>query len=466
MRRIIWFFLLVGLHFSVRADVEISGEYSHLFYLGGSERAGALSMAVTGNDFPDASPDTPVFVRLNLDQNVTLANTLVDQQSEQEHLRLPIFLALATENNDPSLRVAASTTSVSIVRWVKGEQSFWLRIMSSSQSWLEVDGELQPPSPGLELFFIIGIPGPSGAALLASLPKSSKNLPFNSRIAQPVDDMSLAQDTTLRTNLSNSTLTPSGRESELYYDVKVYNHTADQGNGRYLPGDELPVKITGSFTLGRSAGPTRFMPHITRLDSGFSSQLSLANLSDSSLSWHLTGVNADGSWLANAEGVLAGKETRLLDVENLFPDQNIAWIAISSEASLKVSIRYRAKKADSGWADVHEPDYGRVSGRLWRIYPGKNEVTWDGAAMVNVGTIPTSLRLIHRDENGLNIDVQQVDDALEPGGKRVVLFSDFFQAVPGSYYEIESDLGVAVTSLRGDLSLNFLWENPALLIIP
>ena len=108
------------------------------------QHAGKITMTINGNDFYEASPDTPVFLRFRLDKNTRLAETLVDVETALRR-NTPINLAMSLLSTDDS-KLRAPSHSLSIVRWQRGEGEFWLRVLTSSNLWVESpQGKLSPP---------------------------------------------------------------------------------------------------------------------------------------------------------------------------------------------------------------------------------------------------------------------------------------------------------------------------------
>lgn len=116
--------------------------------------AGTLTMSVNGNDFFDASPDTPVYIRIRLDKGVRLAETLVDVESSPSRNE-PISLAMSLQALDGS-RLNAPRNTVRIVRWRRGEINIWLQVQFSSSDWIDQSGSYLPPDINRRVAWTIG----------------------------------------------------------------------------------------------------------------------------------------------------------------------------------------------------------------------------------------------------------------------------------------------------------------------
>lgn len=145
----IWFYLLLT------ANVEVSTSKPNIDLPSLGQRAGTITMTVTGNDFIEASLQTPVYVRVRLDKGARLAETLVDVETALWRSE-PIFLAMSLLTDDDSILRAPSRT-VSIARWNKGESEFWLKVQDTSSYWLETSGGiLTPPDINRRVQWTIG----------------------------------------------------------------------------------------------------------------------------------------------------------------------------------------------------------------------------------------------------------------------------------------------------------------------
>jgi hypothetical protein len=144
-RFVLVFFCLAS---AVFADIESSTFIERVTIPGANQRGGKIAWYIDSNEFPMASPHHPVHVRIGLEEGVTLSETLVGPREPE------IFLPMKVLNND-ALMVAPANT-ISIVRWRQGESAIWLRISAPTDSWLEVDGVMQAPSPENTVQMVLG----------------------------------------------------------------------------------------------------------------------------------------------------------------------------------------------------------------------------------------------------------------------------------------------------------------------
>ena len=119
-------FLLFWFTGMLYGTIEVSGAGENVPNGGIHVVGGSVSILFPGNDFPDASPEAPVYLRLRYDENIRLTETLVDPTSEDPVLSAPIFFPLRLIFDEGAEMIAPADT-VSIVDWREGRREIWLR---------------------------------------------------------------------------------------------------------------------------------------------------------------------------------------------------------------------------------------------------------------------------------------------------------------------------------------------------
>lgn len=246
-------FLFTFLGLNVLADVELNTSINDVDHRGSSELTGGISFQVTGPDFEFASLATPVFIRITPNHNSTLTETLVDQSSGDSRLQQPIHLAMSLYTDDATASIVADGDAVSIVRWVAGESSFWLRVQQSSNDWLNVGGMSAGPSPTHEVEWTLGYSARSTD--FDHDMSDNSHLPFNTRDTSAVEgEFEKATSTLISVDLSNSTLAEDGSfESLLMFDIIACDEESDLGGGFYniAPTCDPSIEFTNDFVIAR-----------------------------------------------------------------------------------------------------------------------------------------------------------------------------------------------------------------------
>jgi hypothetical protein len=245
------------------ADVELSTSINDVFYRGTNELAGSITMRVQDDDFSDASTSEPVYIRVTLDHEARLAQTLVNLTSNDGTVNDPIYLAMRLNRQGLQQVLVADRMSVSVVRWVKGESALWIRVQTSSRDWITDAGNPVPPQSELTVSWTFGTSARLSHETYADLDPNVRNLPFNTRdvlTAQSGADTEDAVSTLICVNLSTSSLTTSGVESLLNFDPIAFDETSDPTDsndeddpdyGFFITGSNTGINFTNDFAIAR-----------------------------------------------------------------------------------------------------------------------------------------------------------------------------------------------------------------------
>jgi hypothetical protein len=239
---------------SLFGSVELDTSINDVFHRGSNELAGSITWTVNSDDFSIATTAAPVFIRVTPDHNAALAETLVFLPGTGR-VSDPIHLALKLDGGLGAVSMVALPEAVSIVRWVEGESSFWIRVQQKSDCWLSVDGGgLVGPSENLEVSWEVGV-----TARQSDLNHDSNgifaNLPFNTRDPNANEgDFVDATSTLICVDLSDSNLFADGStESLLNYDIIAFDASAEIGHGVYsgTAGNDTGINFTNDFSIAR-----------------------------------------------------------------------------------------------------------------------------------------------------------------------------------------------------------------------
>jgi hypothetical protein len=266
MLRKTWSLLaLAALGSMVFANVDLRTNIQDIYYRGTCEEAGAVTMSVNGNDFFTASTSTPVYIRVRLDKGGKLCQTLVDATytvSGTAHTNYPIYLAMRIEGS-PTTTILANPATVSIVRWIAGETELWLRVQSSSNTWVAIGG-VTPSFPDIErrVAWTFGITARESVnryfntgdftAMRANLPCNTPNI-----IDAPALPIGFSVSTLFCVDVSESILNPMPAvDSELQFDTisfdfQTQNVQTAQFASQIVLGSQTTANFSGDDTIAR-----------------------------------------------------------------------------------------------------------------------------------------------------------------------------------------------------------------------
>ncbi|MCB1052181.1 MAG: hypothetical protein H6510_09005 [Acidobacteria bacterium] len=149
-------FLIIGL--SLLA-VEVRTNIPLVYHEGSHELIGSFTLVFSDNDFPNATPQNPVYIRFRLLQANGWSKSLVDlRPGAPAAINQPINIALYPSGNSIT-NPALPADAVQLVRVIQGEKEGWLRINRSSALWAFRNGI--PTSPSVEgpIGLTVGISG-------------------------------------------------------------------------------------------------------------------------------------------------------------------------------------------------------------------------------------------------------------------------------------------------------------------
>ena len=261
--------ILLGLALVVlplSAGIQLQTSINDIYYRGTNVQLGQIILKVDSNDFPAASAAEPNFIQLSLADGLPLCETLVDMNAPGVEAN-PIYLAMELRT-DTSAVMAAAIETVSVVRWVSGESSIWVRIQSASDTWLSDGGLMVAPSVDRTVSWCLGISARSSDT--SNTVPTVSNLPFNTRnpVGFPTSTVH-AFSTLLCLNASESELVVSGFAR---FSARAFGPSADLGNGFYSAQDETGPGFSNNFRIGRAKerSCTSMLTHVSAVDNGAS----------------------------------------------------------------------------------------------------------------------------------------------------------------------------------------------------
>lgn len=199
----------------------------------------------------------------------------------------------------------------------------------------------------------------------------------------------------------------------------------------------------------------RMIPHITRADGNFASSVLIANPDDDEMAYSLAYYDELGTFLKQDDLTVGPNRTDTHSNETIIP-ATAAYLRILNNDRVKASIVYQAFGSQKSPAQVVETS---DSAKRWRIYPGQHKLTYDAAAMVNVGTEAASITVLQINAEGMVTDEVVLDTFLSPGQKETLVFSNLLTPSENQFYEILSTQPLSILALRGDWSSQYLWAN-------
>lgn len=415
------------------ANVDLSTQPASIEVDSPIQRAGVIILSVTADDFagPSAWP-LPYFMRIRLNKDITFAHTVVGLEREYDQAP-PVYLPLCLESTAGST-LAAPPHAVEVLRYRSGEDYLWLRVNSSSSTWVNRQGVLEPPTREEPVKFVLGLMADeSEGQVLPYWETNRANLPFQQ------DGNGTARHVPLLVATEDSSMSmDSDDASRLRFDIICFHESQDITTGEtrwdYQNGRDTPVNLSGDDLLGLGIEPRlRVLSHLTPASAPFDTEIHMLNASATTQPMALfDGEDLEvffvepGLHASNPEGEkLDGMARRFMgdDVE--------------------ISVTYATPlSAFSGIVPESE-----VEGTRFALFPGP-EALFDGLVVVE-HDLPdqTGLDLTFFDSNAQLLGVESKPIA---SGKNLFLMDDICALYPeAEVVLLEAEAPVFMQCLRG-----------------
>lgn len=210
-----------------------------------------------------------------------------------------------------------------------------------------------------------------------------------------------------------------------------------------------------------SLAQMRIIPHVTRADGGFVSEIVIVNLTASTQPYTLTPYNSSGEVITGEveEGRINPGVTIRQDAETMF-GADVSHVVVDTDRDMTVMASYRADTDSSTPAVVRDT---ADQSKIWRFFGGNLDVTWDGVAVINKGSVPSVVTLHRVDETGNPIETFSPIFPIQPMAKSLFVLSDIFTITGNDIFEVHMEEDSVVMALRGNQGgSTLLWQNLAL----
>lgn len=222
---------------------------------GSCETSGNLTLTLSSDIFPDLIPDSPLYLQLGLPQDVTLCETLVDPSNSD-----PLLLALRLDGVSSEDRLIAPPNAVSLVRWVAGENSIWIKFSVSTSQWIATPQGISGPTETKPVAFSIGLDAEATTQQNATLfGEEMANIPGNMRRSQLQQSSFRAASSLIKVDISDAAMIPNVQTNgtwRAYVSVDpslwqfLPNIETEPDFANVIPGVDLPFSFPGLRDIG------------------------------------------------------------------------------------------------------------------------------------------------------------------------------------------------------------------------
>ncbi len=208
---------------------------------------------------------------------------------------------------------------------------------------------------------------------------------------------------------------------------------------------------------------TRIISHVTRPGGGFTTQIILENLSVDASDVSIEAFADNGSSLAIFPFDVAANSTQAVDLSTLTTSSPISHFTILEADDVTISVAYQNDSGPGSPAQVGE---GYPLGTRVRLFAGDWSQIFDGIAVVNTGSVATSVWVSQLGLDGSLFASAQISSKLNPNAKALYVIGgpdgSVFDPANGDRFVVSSTQPMAITALRGTVPgapVGFLWAN-------
>ncbi len=195
--------------------------------------------------------------------------------------------------------------------------------------------------------------------------------------------------------------------------------------------------------------------HLTRPGKGFEGEILIRNPDEEQKQVTLHPFDSDGAQLASEVVDVAGNGLKRFQQNDVFSSEAARFTAEDDNACV-FSVGYRASIPQASTAHVHQTVRFQ---REFSFYAGDWDQLFDGAAIVNMGSVSTDVFVSMYGVNGDLKEVVRLTDSLSPGAKQLFLFNDVLPQAPLGLMKLQANQPVAATFLRFSKDNRFLYQN-------
>ncbi len=219
--------------------IEVGTSVASVAHEGSHETVGSITLTLADNDLVAASFETPIYIRLALNQFRGWSETMVDMRPGS-NLDVPINVAIYPKDG-AVLNPALPVDAVQIVRLIEGEPFAWLKVTSSSSFWTLISGTPAPPASNRKVSMTIGVRGNLSVRDGAHTPSGGNEYATTHELA----------DTRLLANYFN---TPGFGNGDLEtVDLIAFDqNTRGVENADPFPGNNTGIGFTNDYIVARA----------------------------------------------------------------------------------------------------------------------------------------------------------------------------------------------------------------------
>jgi len=218
--------------------------------------------------------------------------------------------------------------------------------------------------------------------------------------------------------------------------------------------------LLGLLCVGSTLAQRRMIPHLTRADAGFATQVILTNPTETDQSYAIIAYDESGMDLGTFTGSISADTVVESSAHDFFGSTQVSHVQINSGSKINVSIAYQAV---AGGSPAHLNESAKQA-TTWTLFPGDWGTVIDGIAVVNTSPNATDIVVRQMAQNGSVMSEMTVISGLAPFAKGLYVLEEDFTSQPQTYFQVSGgDSTLAMVAVRFErANSSFMWENLSL----
>lgn len=350
------------------AGIDITGTFRPVESGRNLEVAGQLVMVVRGNDFVGASPTKPIYLALQLEHGLTLAQTRVSDEASVIHL------ASILDTDDPDASINMPANAISIVRWMSGENAIWLRVTSDSSTWVRQNGMPSAPNESAVISTHLGISAEQGAKAELAWERGLANARNHENLWGPVSTL-----------LGVNTMQAQPDTEGFYrFNCSAYDENTVVTGSFFAVGNALALDIStdGAIAQYTHQADGQWLYHITPGNALFTTTLTMVNMDYLEHATVAELYSSSGHLLEEVVLTAPTGSNLTATIQDWFQRGDISHIHFRGGPNCLIKVGYRIATGQGATAHVNA---STTDATRFVISPGEGQYVFDGLAAVNKG---------------------------------------------------------------------------------
>ena len=230
---------------------------------------------------------------------------------------------------------------------------------------------------------------------------------------------------------------------ELHVDEEIWLTRDDVAQGIDTV---LQAALAWIAESGPTCEPQRWLPHVTRSGGEFNTVLFINNFGSEPAEIELHTYDQAGSFISTTHLELESGASLNAASQVIFTQAGISHFGICAPESATVAVGYRDAAKTGSTGHVVETSQPATT---FIVPSGEWDLVFEGLALVNLGTEPTSVTASLLNERGETIQTEIIEEALAPKAKALAVLSSLFGENTGASVKIQTEQPSVTVFLRG-----------------